>query len=118
MSNEIEPCVNDTPINRVKRFLEILRYHQADMTKYKKEMDMHKLEIKILLSDYKIQQHNTTVHTQQMLVDITDKYKIFKEVETKYLTAKRKHENVSLIIEGVNIKPYIHNALQEFNFEL
>jgi hypothetical protein len=115
---EIEPCVNDTPINRVKRFLDILRYTQADATKHKKQMDELKMGIKILLDNYKSQQHNTTVHTQQMLVDISDNYKKFKEVEEKYITAQRKVDNVKRIIESVNIKPYIHHALQEFNFEL
>lgn len=116
--DEIEPCVNDTPINRVKRFLEVLRYTQADATKHKKQMDELKMTIKILLDNYKAHQHNTTVHTQQMLVDISDNYKKFKEAEEKYTFSQRKVDNVKRIIESVNIKPYIYNALQQFNFEL
>jgi tRNA A37 N6-isopentenylltransferase MiaA len=118
MMSEIDQSMNETPINRVKRFLEIYRYTQADATKKKKEMDELKMAIKILLDNYKSHQINTTVYTQQMLVDISDNYKKFKEVEEKYIFSQRKVENVKRIIESVNIRPYIHNAINEFNFEL
>ena len=118
MNQGYEPHVFDTPINRVKKFLEILRYTQNDEAKHKKEMNELKMNIKILLDKYKCQQQNTTVYTQQILVDISDNYKKFKDAEEKYELSHQKVNNVKLIIESINIRPYIHNALQEFNFEL
>jgi hypothetical protein len=109
---------NDTPINRVRKFLNILEYKRNDLNKYKKTMDEHKMNIKILLDKYKSQQHNITIHTQEMLVDIHDKYKIYKEAEDQYFLTLRKVENIKRNIENINIRPYINDVVDEFNFEL
>ena len=113
-----EPFVNETPIDKVRRFLEVLRFKTNDMNKYKKDMDMGKMQIKILLDKYKSSQNNITIHTQQMLVDINDEYKKFKEMEEKYLKTKRHVDNIQRMIVNMNIKPYINNVIEEFNFEL
>jgi len=116
--NVTESFVNETPIDKVRRFLEVLRFKTNDMNKYKKDMDMGKMQIKILLDKYKSSQNNITIHTQQMLVDINDEYKKFKEMEEKYLKTKRHVDNIQRMIVNMNIKPYINNVIEEFNFEL
>lgn len=118
LPNVTEPFVNETPIDKVRRFLEVLRFKTNDMNKYKKDMDMGKMQIKILLDKYKSSQNNITIHTQQMLVDINDEYKKFKEMEEKYLKTKRHVDNIQRMIVNMNIKPYINNVIEEFNFEL
>lgn len=116
--NITEPSNLDTPIVRVRRFLDILRYKTTDMNKYKKEMDMSKMEIKMLLDKYKSSQHTVTIHSQQLLVNINDHYLEFKDLEDKYLKTKRNVENIQRMIENINIRPYIHNVVEEFQFEL
>ena len=118
MSDLNDPPIQDTPINRVKKLLNILEYKRNDLNKYKKTMDDHKMGIKILLDKYKSQQNNVTVHTQEMLVDIHDKYKIYKEAEEQYFITLQRVENVQRIIQETNIRPYIYNVVKEFNFEL
>ena len=110
--------IQDTPIDRVKKLLNILEYQMNDLNKYKKTMDDHKMGIKILLDRYKSQQQNVTVHTQEMLVDIHDKYKIYKEAEEQFFITLKRVEHVQRIIQETNIKPYIYNVVKEFNFEL
>lgn len=113
-----EPSQFDNPLARVKRFLEILQYKQNDMTKYKKEMDSLKLEIKQMLETYKSLQTTPTIYSQKILVSIHDKYTEFKEVEDKYLTSKIRVEYLQKLIESINIRPWINDAIDAFNFEL
>lgn len=119
MSTELPTnMLPDTPMVKVKKFLDILFYKQRDMNAYKKEMDECKMNIKMLLDRYKSQQHNVTIHTQQLLVDIHDKYTLYKTAETNYITTQQKVENIKQFIESINIKPYIYNVVQEFNYDL
>lgn len=113
-----EPTQFDNPLARVKRFLEILQFKQNDMTKYKKEMDSLKSEIKQMLETYKSIQTTPTIYSQKILVSIHDKYTEFKEVEDKYLTSKTRVEYLQKLIESINIRPWINDAIDAFNFEL
>lgn len=113
-----EPNETDTPINRVRRFLEILRFKNNDLVKYKNDMDNSKMEIKILLDKYTSSQSAlgdiTTIHTQQLLVDIHDNYESYKEIENNYIKTKRHVENIQRMINNINIRPYIDPVVQEF----
>lgn len=113
-----EPTQFDNPLARVKRFLEILQFKQTDLTKYKKEMDSLKSEIKQMLETYKSIQTTPTIYSQKILVSIHDKYTEFKEVEDKYLTSKTRVEYLQKLIESINIRPWINDAIDAFNFEL
>lgn len=113
-----EPSQFDTPLTRVKRFLEILQYKQNDMTKYKKEMDSLKSDIKQMLENYKSIQTAPTIYSQKLLVNIHDKYAEFKEVEVKYFTSLQRVEYLQKVIESINIRPWINDAIDAFNFEL
>jgi hypothetical protein len=121
-----EPNEMDTPINKVRRFLEILRFKNNDLIKYKNDMDNSKMEIKILLDKYTNSQstvelpggslcgQTTTIHTQQLLVDIHDNYESYKEIENNYIKTKRHVENIQRMINNINIRPYIDPVVQEF----
>lgn len=112
-----EPNEMDTPINKVRRFLEILRFKNNDLIKYKNDMDNSKMEIKILLDKYTNSQstvETTTIHTQQLLVDIHDNYESYKEIENNYIKTKRHVENIQRMINNINIRPYIDPVVQEF----
>lgn len=108
-----------TPINQVRKFLEILRFKNNDMIKYKKDMDNSKMEIKILLEKYTSSQtgiagETTTIYTQQLLVDIHDNYESYKEIENNYIKTKRNVENIQRMINNINIRPYIETVVEEF----
>ena len=113
-----EPSQFDTPLARVKRFLEILQYKQNDLTKYKKEMDSLKVDIKQMLETYKSQTDIPTIYSQKLLVNIHDKYTEFREVEDKYFTSRIRVEYLQKLIESINIRPCINDAVDAFNFEL
>ena len=113
-----EPSQFDTPLARVKRFLEILQYKQNDLTKYKKEMDSLKSDIKQMLETYKSQTDIPTIYSQKLLVNIHDKYTEFKDVEDKYFKSRIRVEYLQKLIESINIRPCINDAIDAFNFEL
>ena len=108
-----EALENETPLIRVRKFLEILQYRRNDMIKYKKDMDMCRSELKMLIETYK-NITETSIFSQQTIVSLHDKYNDFKELELKYNKTKKNVENIQRLINGINITSYITVILEEF----
>ena len=108
-----EALENETPLIRVRKFLDILQYRRNDMIKYKKQLDSCKLELKLLIETY-TNITETSVFSQQTIVSMHDKYNDFKELEIKYNKTKKNVENIQRLINGINITSYITVILEEF----